>query len=209
MPHFTILEQQLLSKTLTSRIKVFQEKMGNWKGKPVNLELRPEAELVASRPFSIPQSYRNFAKEELKRLVEIGLLTPVFESKWSSPSFMIPKKDKTVRFLTNFRSLNKKLVRKSYPLLVIQDSIQGIGSFKWATCIEPNMGYYSMELDKTAKNLCVTCLPWGLYRYNMLPMGIKVTLDVFQSAILGLFINIEGVIVYIDDIIIIGAGIFG
>ena len=39
-------------------------------------------------------------------------------------------------------------------------------------------------------------------------MGIKVTLDVFQSPILGLFINIEGVIVYIDDIIIIGAGIF-
>ena len=37
--HLTIPERQVLSKVLTERIKVFQGKMVNWKGKPVNLEL--------------------------------------------------------------------------------------------------------------------------------------------------------------------------
>ena len=113
--------------------------------KPVHLELRPGAEPIAARPFPVPQAYIKLDKEDINRLVEIGLLTLVSESKWSSPSYAIPKKDKTVRFLTDFRSLNECLVRKPYPLPVIQDIIQGIGSFRWATFIELNMGYYSME----------------------------------------------------------------
>ena len=74
--------------------------------------------------------------------------------------------------------------------------------------INLNMVYYFMELDNASKDLCVTCLPWGLYRYNMLPMGIKVALDVFQSAMSGLFINLEGVIIYINDTLTIGASTF-
>ena len=73
--------------------------MGNWKGKPVNLELRPEIEPVAARPFPVPQAYRKSVKEEINRLVDIELLNLVSESKWSSPSFLIPKKDKTVIYL--------------------------------------------------------------------------------------------------------------
>ena len=74
--------------------------------------------------------------------------------------------------------------------------------------IDLNMGYYSMAMDEKSKYLCVTCLPWGLYRYKMLPMGIKVATDVFQSAMANLFCDLEGVIVYIDDILVIGAGPF-
>ena len=42
----------------------------------------------------------------------------------------------------------------------------------------------------------------------MLPIGIKVSSDVFQSAMSGIFIDLEGVIVYIDAIIIIRANNF-
>ena len=38
----------------------------------------------------------------------------------------------------------------------------------------------------------------------MLPMGILVAADIFQEAMGGLFLNLESVIVYIDDIIILG-----
>ena len=39
-------------------------------------------------------------------------------------------------------------------------------------------------------------------------MGIKVATDNFQAAMAGLFNNLEGVIVYIDNIIIIGSASF-
>ena len=57
------------------------------------------------------------------------------------------------------------------------------------------MGYYSMALSEAAKKPCVTCLPWGLYQYNMLPMGVKVATNVFQEAMTSLFDYLEGVIV--------------
>ena len=53
------------------------------------------------------------------------------------------------------------------------------------------MGYYSMKLDDEARKRCVTLLPWGLYSYNMLPMGIAVATDVFQEAMGELFNNIS------------------
>ena len=70
------------------------------------------------------------------------------------------------------------------------------------------MGYYSMELDKESKNLCAISLPWGLYRYNALPMGIKPASDIFQEAMGSLFADMNCVAVYLDDIIIFGTGTF-
>ena len=57
--------------------------------------------------FPVPQAYRKLVKEEINIFAEIVLSNPVSESKWSIPLFVIPKKDKTVRFLTNFTSLNE------------------------------------------------------------------------------------------------------
>ena len=66
------------------------------------------------------------------------------------------------------------------------------------------MGYYAMPLSAKSKKYCVISLPWGLYQYNMLPMGILVAADIFQEAMGGLFLDLESVTVYIDDIIILG-----
>ena len=111
--------------------------------------------------------------------------------------------------MTDYQILNAVLKRNPYTLPLIPDIMLSIKSFKWATCIDLNMGYYSMSLIEASKQLCVTCLPWVLYQYNMLPMGVKVATDVFQQAMSSLFNDLEGAIVYLDDIIILGAESFG
>ena len=72
----------------------------------------------------------------------------------------------------------------------------------------PKYGSLFHGARKATKKLCVTCLPWGLYQYIMLPMGVKVTMYVFQEAMSSLFNDLEGVIVYLDDIIILGSASF-
>ena len=116
-------------------------------------------------------------------------MTKVEASEWSLPSFAIPKKNQTIWFVTDFRVLNTMLKRKPYPLLIIHEIIQTMGLFKYATYVDLNMGYYSMDLDEESKKRCVTCLTWGLYAYNMLPMGIKVATDIFQE-VMGVFLRI-------------------
>ena len=70
------------------------------------------------------------------------------------------------------------------------------------------MGYYAMTLDEESKMYCAIVLPWGIYRYNMLPMGILVACDIFQAAMGALFQDLEKLFVYLDDLIVLGNGTF-
>ena len=120
--HLSIPERLALSKLLNTKIKLFQGLRGNWKGSPIRLELAPGSKPHSSKPFPVPHTYRKLMKEEVQRLVDIELLTKVDSSEWSSPSFPIPKKDKTIRFVTDFRMLNLKLVRKQCKTWFWRDS---------------------------------------------------------------------------------------
>ena len=53
------------------------------------------------------------------------------------------------------------------------------------------MGYYSMLLDRKAKEKFVIQLPWGIYRCNVLPMGFIVSADVLQEAMGKLIADLE------------------
>ena len=43
-----------------------------------------------------------------------------------------------------------------------------------------------------------------MHQYIILPIGILVAVDIFQEVMGGLFLDLESIIVYIDDIIILG-----
>ena len=49
---------------------------------------------------------------------------------------------------------------------------------------------------------------FGKLRYNCLPMGICASGDIFQAKVDKLLIDIEGVKIYIDDILILRKDIF-
>ena len=51
-------------------------------------------------------------------------------------------------------------------------------------------------------------LTMGLYTYNMLPMGLKIASDVFQEVMGELFPDMENIIAYVDDILMVGTGTF-
>jgi Reverse transcriptase (RNA-dependent DNA polymerase) len=128
-------------------------------------------------------------------------------SEWAAPTFIVPKKEGTVRFVTDFRQLNRALKRKPFPIPNIQDILQKIGGFTYATALDLNMGYYNIRLDPNAAALCTLILPWGKYKYLRLPMGIKNSPDIFQQKISDLMEGLEDFIrAYLDDILIITKG---
>ena len=59
------------------------------------------------RPFPVPKSSKATTIKELKRLCDLGVLEFQPASEWASPSFIIPEKDNTVNFISNFREVNK------------------------------------------------------------------------------------------------------
>ena len=101
-------EQRKLRRLLHKYKSLFDGKLGQWKGPPVNIELREGEKPFYSKAYPVPQSQKAMLIEEIERLVKIGVLKQINDSEWGAPNFVIPKKDHTVRFITDFRELNKR-----------------------------------------------------------------------------------------------------
>ncbi len=59
-------------------------------------------------------------------------------SEWVSPSFIIPKSDQTVRMVSDFREVNKRLVKKPFPIPKISTVLQEIEGFTFETALDLN-----------------------------------------------------------------------
>ena len=106
---------------------------GDWKLLPVSFELKEGAKLYHGRPYTIPKIHKATLMKEIDRLILIGVLKWQPSSKWALPSFIIPKKDHKVHTISDFRELNKQIVRKPYPIPKISTTLQELEGFKYAT----------------------------------------------------------------------------
>jgi hypothetical protein len=139
-------------------------------------------------------------KKELDHLVRIGVLAAQQESEWASPSFIIPKKDGKVRWISNLRQLNKVIRRKQYLLPIITDILCKHSRYKFFTKLDISMQCYTCELDKECLDLCTIITPFDKYKYLRLPMGLKCFPDIAQAAMENVLSDIKDDDVYIDDI---------
>ena len=132
----------------------------------------------------MPKAYERTLKMEVERLCKAVVLKKVNHSEWAAPTFIIPKKDGSVRFFSDFREIrNKRIQRKPYPIPKIQDLLLKLEGFKFATSLDLNMGYYhDIELSSASKRLCTIVLPFGKFEYQRLPMGLCNSPDsIFQE----------------------------
>ena len=145
-------------------------------------------------------------KKEIQCLCNLGVLKWQEDSEWALPTFIIPKKDNTVRIISDFREVNKRIMRKPFPLPKISTVLQELEGFTYATALDLNMGYYTIRLDPDASKICTIILPWGKYSYLRLPMGIACSPNIFQAKMSELMGTLELVRTYIDDLLCITKG---
>jgi hypothetical protein len=139
-------------------------------------------------------------KKELNNLVKIGVLAAQQESEWASPSFIIPKKDGRVRWISDLHQLNKVIRCKQYPLPIITDILCKRSGYKFFTKLDVSMQYYTFELDIESQDLCTIVTPFREYKYLRLLMGLKCSPDIAQAVRENVLSDIEDANVYINDV---------
>ncbi len=161
--HLSTSHSNSLLALLLNFEELFDGTLGDWKLPPVSFELKEGAKPYHGRPYPIPKIHKATLMKEIDCLILIGVLKWQPSFKWASPSFIIPKKDHTVRMISDLRELNKQIVRKPYPIPKISTTLQELEGFTYATTLDLNTGYYTIRLDPTAAKMCTIIFPWAKY----------------------------------------------
>ena len=146
-------------------------------------------------------------REEIKRqvgeMLEAGIIRPS-TSPWASPPVMVRKKDGTMRFAIDFRVLNARTVKDSFPLPRIMDALDCLGNSKYYTTLDLTSGYWQMELEEEAKPKTAFSTHMGLFEFNKMAYGLTNAPASFQRAmqccLAGL--NWDIALCFLDDVII-------
>ena len=192
-------QHEQLYSLLTQFQTLFDGKLKTFKGPPVHLELIENPVLVHHRPYTIPTSHLAVFKEELICLISIGAIEKSQHSEWIAATFIVPKKDGCIRWITDFHGLNKSLCHKVYPLHKISEILQCRSGYQYFTKLDISMQYYMFVLDKPSWNLCTFTTPFRLYCYCRLPMGISESTDIVTEMMHSVLDDIEGIEFYKDD----------
>ena len=200
--YLTQAQQHQLFLLLSKFPKLFDGKLKTFNGPPIHLELIDNPTPVRSRAYPIPRSQLQVFKQELDRLVHIGVLERAKRSEWIAGTFITAKKDGRVRWITDFRGLNRSLKRRVYPLRRISDIITRHPRYKYFTKLDISMQYYTFVLDEPSRDLCTFATPFGLYRYCRLPMGVSESPDISTEIMTQVLDGLD-VDFYMDDIAIL------
>jgi hypothetical protein len=166
-----------------------------------------------SRPINIPayplsQSKLEEQTKQIKYLLERGLIRPS-SSPWGFPVLFVKKphtdpENPEWRMCIDYRMLNARTKKNTYPLPLISDCLQQIGNARYISKIDLTSGYWQVliaeaDIEKTAFNT-----RGGKYEFVAMPFGLTNAPATFQSImneILRPFLDIF-CIVYLDDIVI-------
>ena len=194
-----------VDKIISKYPNVFCEQLGKLKSAKVKLYLKDEAKPLFIKYRNPPIAYRELIDEELDKLLKDGVISPIDSSEWATPAVPILKNDGKVRLCGNYKiTVNKYLKEVTYPLPLIHDLFAKLNKGEKFSKIDLSKAYNQLELDEESGNILTLNTHRGLFRMNRLPFGITTASSIFQKHIDMLFQGMDGVVAYIDDVLVTG-----
>ena len=145
------------------------------------------------------EEVREFVKEQLRK----GYIRPS-KSPQTAPVFFVGKKDGKKRMVQDYRYLNEWTIKNNYPLPLISDVLENIGTKKLFTKMDLRWGYNNVRIKEGDEWKAAFTMPERSFEPTVMFFGLTNSPAMFQAMMNELLrdlTNTGKVAVFIDGVI--------
>ncbi|CAM6125128.1 unnamed protein product [Calypogeia fissa] len=126
------------------------------------------------------------------------------KSPYGEPALFLSKKDKTLRLCSDYKVLNKQMVKNRYPLPHMNDLFDCLSGARKFFKMDLRSGYYQIRMAKGDKYKTVMRTRFGSFEFLVKPFGLCNATTTFMKMINTISHDLldQGVVIFIDDILV-------
>ena len=154
---------------------------------------------VRSFPFHLQTEINQMINDMQKR----GVIEES-SSSWCSPIVLKQKKDGTRRFCVDFRKLNEKTIKDSYPLPRINQTLDKLAGKSWFSTLDLKSGYWQVKIRPKDRENTAFSIGNGLWQFIVMAFGLcnaPTTFERLMGKILRDLLN-DICLIYLDDVMV-------
>lgn len=152
------------------------------------IQLAADARPVVHAPRKLPIAMRDSVKQKLDEMLEQGVIAKVEgPTDWVSSMTVVRKPNGDIHICLDPRDLNVY--------------ISNINISKYFSTLDCKHSFWQMKLSRESTDLCTFNTAFGRYKFLRVPFGISSVSEVFHKRLYEYFDDIEGVILFVDDLL--------
>ncbi|UYV75553.1 K02A2.6-like [Cordylochernes scorpioides] len=173
-------------------------------GNPYEIKLKPGAKPYAVHtPRRVPIPLMEKLKTRLEELEKAGIIAQVnVATEWCAPTVIAGKPNGDIRLCVDLSRLNEDVQREVHPMPVVEHMLGQLGEARFFSKLDANSGFHQIPLSPDCQHLTTFITPFGRYKYCRMPFGISLAPEYFQKVMSIILQGMDGVMCYLDDILI-------
>ena len=167
---------------------------------------------------------KEVVKKEVLKLLDVGLIYPIADRKWVSPTQVVPKKSGVTvvanenneliptrvtsgwRVCIDYRKLNAVTRKDHFPLPFVDQMLERVGGHEFYCFLDWYSGYNQIEIALEDQEKTRFTCPFGTFAFRKMPFGLCNAPGTFQRCMMGIFSDMIEIIleIFMDDFSVFG-----
>ena len=143
-------------------------------------------------------------RQHIQEMLDGGAICPS-QSPWCNAVVLVRKKDGSLHFCIDFRRLNAKTKKDSYPLPRMQETMESMVGAWYFSCMDLKSGFWQVKMSEKARQYTTfTIGSMGVYEFLHMPYGLCNAPTMFQRLMQNCLgeLNLTYTLIYLDDVIV-------
>ena len=164
---------------------------------------------------------KEVVKKEVLKLLDVGVIYPIADSKWVSPTQVVPKKSGVTvvanenneliptrvtsgwRVCIDYRKHNTGTRKDHFPLPFVDQMLERVAGHEFYCFLD---GYNQIEIALEDQEKTTFTCPFGTFAFRKMPFGLCNAPGTFQRCMMGIFSDMIELIleIFMDDFSVFG-----